>query len=216
MSGHGEKPTEQARAGPTHFLETVEGRTCQIMKRNQLSKAHSRTGTAKGGTCQNTGGIRLSEAHSLAGDRRGRGLSGHGKNPTERGALTNWRWQREGLVRTWKASKQTSLTYWRPQMGGLVRARTETDRRRRAHILETEEVVTYQDMERNRESEVHLRSGDGRGSNLSGHGEKVTDRGALTFWRRQREGLVSTRKRTDQTRHAHFLDIAEYGTCQDT
>jgi len=73
-------------------------------------------------------------------------LSGHGKKPTNQGALTSWRWQRKGLVRTWKqvtkqggthkletaeggdlsghrkkATKQGALTIWRWQREELVR-----------------------------------------------------------------------------------------------
>jgi hypothetical protein len=47
-----------------------------------------------------------SETHSLPGDGRERGLSEHEKETTERGALTNWRWKREGLVRTGKESNR--------------------------------------------------------------------------------------------------------------
>ena len=41
-------------------------------------------------------------------------------------------------------------------------------------------------------------------------------KGALTFWKRQREGLVRTQKETDRARHTHVLETAEGGTCQDT
>ena len=141
---------------------------------------------------------RLTEAHSQTGDGRGRDLSGHGKKTTYRGALTSWRRQREGLVRTQK----------------------ETDRPRCTHIpiLETTEGGTCQDTERNRPTEAHSLSGDGRERDLSGHGKKQTDRGALTNCRRQREGLVRTRKETDRPRRTHILilETAEEGTCQDT
>ena len=154
----------------THSLEMAEGGTCQDTERNQPTKAHS-----------------------LPGDGRGRDLSGHGKKPTDRDALTNWRWQREGLVRTQK----------------------ETNQPRSTHKLEMEEGGTCQDTERNRPTEAHSHSGDSRGSDLSGHRKKLTDRGALTSWRRRRERLVRIWKETDQPRCAHQLETAEGVTCQD-
>ena len=68
---------ETNRARDTHFLETAEGGAGQDMERNGPSKGHSPTG-----------------------DGRGRDLSRHRKKLTKRGAPTNWRRQREGLVRT--------------------------------------------------------------------------------------------------------------------
>ena len=81
-------------------------------------------------------------------------MSGHRKKPTDRGALTTWRRQREGLVKTWKETDrpteahshpgdgrgrdlsghgknptdQGALTPWRQQKEGLVRTRKEIDR----------------------------------------------------------------------------------------
>ena len=46
----------------------------------------------------------LSKERSLPGDHRGGDKSGHGKKTTEQGALTSWRPQREGQVRTQKES----------------------------------------------------------------------------------------------------------------
>ena len=121
-------------------------------------------------------------------------MSGLGKKLTDRGRLTSWRRQREGLVRT----------------------RKETDRPRCTHQLETAERGTCQDTERNQLTEADPHPGDGRERDLSGHGKKLTDRGGLTIWRRQREGLVRTRKETDRSRCTHQLETAERGTCQDT
>ena len=190
MSEHGKKKTERGvltnwrwyrvrfvrirketdRERHTHCLETAEGEICQDTERNRQSKAHSPTG----------GG-------------RGRDLSEHGKDQTEQGALTPWRRQREGFVRT----------------------RKETDRARGTHRLETAERGTCQDTERNRPSKGHSLSGDGRGRDLSGHEKKPTEQGTLTVWRRQRKGLVRTRKENDRARCTHFLETAEAETCQD-
>ena len=123
------KETDRSRR--THFLETVERSTCQDTERNQPI-----------------------EAHSHPGDGRGRDLSEHRKKPTDRGALTSWRRQKEGLVKTWK----------------------ETDRPRRTHILETAGGGTCQDTERSRPTEVYSQTKDGRGRGLSGHGSKSTER----------------------------------------
>ena len=150
--------------------------------------------TAERGACQDTDRNRPSEVHSLPGDGRGRYLSGHRNKPTDQGALTDWRQQREGLVRTWK----------------------EIDRPRRTYLLEPAEGGTCQDTGKNRPTKVHSLSGYGRGRDLSGHGNKRTNQGALTFWRRQREELVKTRKEKDRARLTHSLETAEGGTFQDT
>jgi hypothetical protein len=52
--------------------------------------------------------------------------SGHGKNSSEQRALTNWKVQKDGQVRTWKESKQVRGT----------------------HILDSRDGWTNQDMER--------------------------------------------------------------------
>ena len=131
---------------------------------------------------------RPAEAHSHPGDGRGTDLSGYGKKPTEAHSQSG-----DGKGR------------------GLVRTRKQTDRGRRTHILETREGGICQDMERNRPTEAHSHAGDGRGRDLSGHGKKPTDRGALTSWRRQREGLVRTRNETDRATGmgTHILENAE-------
>ena len=114
-----------------------------------------------------------------------------------------------------KSTDQGTLTFWRRPMKGLVRTCKETDRLRHAHKLETAERGACQDMQGNQPTEAHSRSGDSRARDLSGHARKLTDRGALTFWRQQREGLVRTCKETDRSRHTHSLEMADEGTCQD-
>ena len=214
LSGHGRKPTDRGaltswrrqkealvrtrkeidQSRRTHLLETAEEETCRDMKRN-----------------------RPIEVHSPTGDGRGRDFSGHGKKPTGRGALTSWRRQREGLVRPWKETDRPRCTHILEMgEGGLVRTWKEIDQSRCTHFLETAEGGTCQDMERNRPTEVHSLARDGRGMDVSGHGKKSTDRGALTPWRWQREVLVRTRKQTDRPRRTHILETAEEGTCQDT
>ena len=76
---------------------------------------------------------------------------------------------------------------------------------------------TCEDTEINQPTEAHSLPGDGRGRDLSGHAKRSTDRDALTSLRRQREGLVRTRKETDRATGmgTHILETAEGGTCQD-
>ena len=147
------RPTEaHSQAGDSR------GRHLSGHERNRPTEAHSLPEDGRGGTCQDTETNRQTEAHSPTGDSRGRHLSGHGNKPTDRGALTSWRRQREALVRT----------------------RKQTDRLRCTHFLETAEGGTCQDTGRNRPTEAHSLSGYGRGRFLSGHENRPTDRGALT------------------------------------
>jgi hypothetical protein len=159
------------KKNPTFCKHRKRG-TDQRTRKKKITTEHSQTEECRGWTCQDTQGNRPTEAHSCSGDGRGRDLSGYARKQTDRGALTSWRRQREGLVRT----------------------RKETDRPRRTHVLETAEGGTCQDTQGNRPTEAHSQTGDGRGRDLSGYTRKPTDRGALTSWRRQREELVRTRK----------------------
>ena len=85
---------------------------------------------------------------------------------------------------------------------------------------------------------MHLRSGDSRGRDLSGHRKKQTEQGVLTPCRRQVGTCQDTERnrpserthklkkvegrtcqdteRTDRAWRTHSLEIAEGGTCQDT
>ena len=191
LSGHGKKPAE--RSALTNWRQHREGLVRTWKETNRPRRTYFLE-TAGGGTCQDMERNRPTEAHSLPGDGIGRNLSGHGKKPTKGSRLTFWRWQGEGLVRRWK----------------------KTDRPRHTHFLETVSGGTCQGTEGNQPREADSLSGDGRGKDLSEDGKKPTDRGALTNWRQHREGLVRTRKETDQPRHTHFLETASGGTCQDT
>ena len=162
---------EPDRPRPTHFLETADR-----------------------ATCQDTETIRQTEAHSHPGDGRWRDMSGHRNNLTNRGPLTSWRRQTEGLVRTLKQSDQPRPT----------------------HFLGTADRGTCQDTETIRPTEAHSLPGDGRQSDLSGHQNNPTNRGPLTNWRRQTEGHVRTPKESDRPRPTHQLESADRATCQDT
>ena len=66
---------------------------------------------AEGGTSQDMERNQPSKGHSHPGDSRGREKSGHRKKLTKQGALTFWRWKREGQVRMKKESDQARGTY---------------------------------------------------------------------------------------------------------
>ena len=191
MSGHRKKSTE----GRTL---TCWRRQCERLVRTQKEIDRGKDThfleTAVGATCQNTERNRPREGHSQAGDGRGSDLSEHGMKSTEGRTLTSWRRQWERLVRTRKEINQGEDT----------------------HVLETAEGATCQDTERNQPREGHSQTGDGRGSDLSGHGKKLTKGRALTCWRRQRERLVRTRKEANRARGTHELETAEGRICQDT
>src|SRR6267142_2251043 len=82
-----QKESNQTRG--TDKLETTHEQTSHNMERIQLSKGHSPTEE-----CRQT-------------DK-----SGHEKNPTKQGALTSWRVQTDGQVRTWNESDQARGTHF--------------------------------------------------------------------------------------------------------
>ena len=157
-SGHGKKQTK--RGSLTSWRRQREGLFRTLKESDRARRTHNLE-AAEGGTCQDTEGQPPSEAHSLARDRRGRDLSGPERKAIKQGSLTSWRWQREGLVRTWKQSDQA----------------------RRTHFLERAEGGICQDTEGQRPSETHSQTEDRRGRDLSEHGKKATEQGALTYWR---------------------------------
>src|SRR6267142_2391385 len=120
--------------------------------------------------------------------------SGHGKNLTKQGALTNWRAQTDGQVRTQK----------------------ESDRARGTHFLESADGRTSQDMERIQPSKGHSLPGEHRQTDKSGHGKNRTEQGALTDWRAQTDRQVRTREESNRARGTHRLESADRRTSQDT
>ena len=128
--------------------------------------------------------------------------------------LTNWRPEKEVLVRTSKvgdrkkgahfletgkggicqackeATMQGALTPWRLQRQGFVRTQEESNQARGTHFLETMDGGTCQDTERKRLSEGHLLSGD--------------------------QGTYQNMGRKWLSEGTHFLETTEGGTCQDT
>ena len=162
-SGQGKKPTEQCAL--TNWKPHRKGQVRTQKETDRAMRTHALE-TAQEGTSQDTERNEPSDWHSPTGDRTGRDKSGHGKKLTER----------------------CVLTLWRPHRKGQVRTRNETDRAMRTHQLETAQGGTSQDMERNRPSDAHSHSGDRTGRDKSGHGNKPTERCALTNWRPHRKG----------------------------
>ena len=99
------KETDRPRR--THFLKTAEGALVRTRKQTDRPRRTHPLETVEGGTCQDMAKIRPTNAYSLPGDGRGRHLSGYGKNPTNRRALTSWGQQREAPVRAQKANRPT-------------------------------------------------------------------------------------------------------------
>jgi len=97
---------------------------------------------------------------------------------------------------------------------GTCRTRNKSELARGTHSLRS--TQTCQEIERKQDYEGHSLPGEHRERDLSGHGKKETEEGALTLWRPHREGLVRIRKKRDRARGTHSLETASGGTCQDT
>ena len=148
MSGHGKKLTERRALTPWRWQR--EGLVRIRKETDRATRTHSLE--TEGETCQDMERNRPSDEHSLSRDSRGKDLSRHGKKPTERGkekkatekrALTSWRRQREGFVRTRKETDRMTRTHFLEMAeGGTCQDTKETDQTTRAHSLETAEEGT--------------------------------------------------------------------------
>jgi hypothetical protein len=90
---------EAERGALTSWRAPTEG---QVRTQNESERArgtHVLEGR-DGGTNQDKGKIQTSARHLLSGERRPSDKSGHGKIPSERGALTVCRAETEGQVRS--------------------------------------------------------------------------------------------------------------------
>ena len=105
--------------------------------------------------------------------------------------------RREELGQRKKVTGPGELTSWRPQRKGHIRTEKESDQARGAHILETTEGGTSQNMEREQLSKGHTQTGDQRGRDKSEHKKKATEWGPLTCWRWHRRGQVRTQKESN-------------------
>jgi hypothetical protein len=93
MGGGTSHDTERSRASRnTHTLESADRRISQDIERSRASK----------------------RGHSHSGERRGRHKSGQTK-VSKRGALTNWRAQRETQVKIAKETERARATH---ELGG--------------------------------------------------------------------------------------------------
>jgi hypothetical protein len=119
--------------------------------------------TADRETSQDRKIIRVGEGHSHSGKHRGRDKSGHEKNARGPGAITIWRAQAEGQIKT----------------------RKECERARDTHILESADRGTSQDRkgcERVRgthelERRERGKSGHGKNASESRHSRTSGDQG---------------------------------------
>ena len=75
---------------------------------------------------------------------------------------------------------------------------------------------TSQNTKRIRPSEEHSQAGNGIETDMSGHRKDHTERGALTAWKRYRDGQIRIQKESDRARGTHMLETASKGTSQDT
>ena len=99
--------------------------------------------------------------------------SGHGKEVTEKGALTPWRLQREGQVRTWKESNQVRGTYsLETTEGGTWSGHGKKATEQGALTPWRPEGGKSQDMERKQPSKGHLLPGDPEGGMNQDMGRK--------------------------------------------
>src|SRR6266850_923481 len=126
--------------------------------------------------------IQPSKGHSPTGECRQMdksGVSGHGKNTTKQGALTNWRVQTDGQVRTWKKSvlskghSQTGEHRWMDKSGhrkNTTKQGALTDWR-----VQSADRQTSQDMEIIQMSKGHSLSEEHRQMDKSGHGKNTTE-----------------------------------------
>ena len=136
-----------------------------------------------------------SKGNSPTGDGIGRDKSGHGMNPTERGALTLWRRHRKGQsqdterIRPTEGHSHPGDGIWRDMSG---------------HEMNPTERGALTNWKQHQEGQFK-----------SGHGNNPTEREALTLWRWHREKQVRTRKESDETRSTHELETASQGTGQD-
>ena len=106
--------------------------------------------------------------------------SGRGKNLTEQGALTSWRWHREGQVegqvRTWKESNQARGTHILETASGVTSQDGKNPTERGALTgwigVGMDKSGNGEDIERIRPSKGHSPTGDSIRSDKSGHGTK--------------------------------------------
>ena len=143
-------------------------------------------------------------------------MSGHEKNSIERGALTLWRRHRERHVRTRDEFDRPRHTHFLEMAEGGACQNAGRITQRKAHSQTGDgSGGTCQETETNRLGEAHSLPRDGKAKNWSGDAKNPIQLGILTLWRRQRERVVRKQKEFDRARHAHALEAAGGGGCQN-
>jgi hypothetical protein len=135
----------------------------------------------------------------------GMNWSGHGKEASERGALTRWRAHQDGLVRTWKGREQARSTHELESASGWTGQDIERKRASERHSHPGERIGMNWSGHGKEASEGHSRAGECMGMNWSGHGKEASERGALTSWRGHRDGRVRTWKGSERASEGHSL-----------
>jgi len=134
------------------------------------------------------------EEHSLSGEREAGDKSGHGTR--ERGgALTNWRAESEGQVRSREAGR--------------------SERAKGTHFLESAGAEIGHDREKNSASEGVLTSWRAWREERV-RTRKDGERARGTHELESAEGKVRTRKESQPARDTHFLESEGGGTSYDT
>src|SRR6266850_2141572 len=88
------------------------------------------------------------------------------RRASERGALTSWKTQKEGQLRTRRVSERARGTHvLETHREGQVRTRTESERAGGTHFLESASGGTRDDTKRKPASERHSLSGEYSGWN---------------------------------------------------
>ena len=118
-------------------------------------------------------------------------MSGRGKNVIRRGKHTDWRRQREGLIRK----------------------RKEREKARSTHELDTAERRLLRHRKKHIEKEA-LTVWRWQGGDSSGHRKIEAKRGALTSWKWKKDEFVRAQKESDEEEGAHCLETAEGVTYQ--
>src|SRR6267142_1418960 len=88
-------PKENEKATGTHSLSSTEGGNIRTPKQTERARGTYFLSSAEEGITQETKTNRASEGHSHTVKHRGRNKSGDRNKPSERGALTSCREQRE-------------------------------------------------------------------------------------------------------------------------
>jgi hypothetical protein len=86
-----------------------------------------------------------------------------------------------------------------------IKMQKESEWGRGTHSLLSTERGTSHDMENIQANEGHLRPGEHRRGLNSGHQNILSEWGALTFWKAQREGQVKMWKESKWARGTHIL-----------